>query len=95
MINGSSYKGQFEKGKKHGLGKEVFLSGLKFKGWFVEGEINGEGKAKNINGTKSEGVFKPDFSSENATVTKFSFFPQYDSIIQSNRVEANVSDLKL
>ncbi len=44
-INGRyRYEGQFENGKKHGVGKEEYITGGSYEGNFIENLKHGEGK---------------------------------------------------
>ena len=62
VVTGSTYKGQFKEGKKHGLGCEVFLDGLFFEGHFNQGKKSGQGRLISANGDLFQGEFKNDQS---------------------------------
>ena len=71
--NGSSYKGEWKDGKKHGQGKFTYGKGKgkgdEYVGEFKSGYRNGQGKYFWSNGDKYEGEFKDDKPNGQGTYT--------------------------
>ena len=60
---GGYYEGEFNDGKRHGIGSYELPNGYKYTGNWVNGEIFGHGEAQYPNGSSYQGTFvngKPD-----------------------------------
>ena len=62
--NGTTYMGDFVKGKSEGYGKVVFKNGDVYEGQYLEGEMQGKGKYTFKNGDIYEGDYQNNKSDD-------------------------------